>query len=162
MNLKTATVAIALLALTGCNMFQSKEEQCLQSTRLEFKDPGSLQVVQNLGSRGQPASTGEEFFWLRYKGKNSYGAYLSKNMACEKREGKWVRDRTRELLAVMKATVDEMRAGNDAMEACKTRECFESLQPAYGHLSPEELARRAQEEAEKKAEALVFDSPDNL
>lgn len=82
---------LAIVALPGCNLIQSKEEACLQSFRLELKDPDSAKVVQNLGQRGGVAPTDVEFFWLRYKATNSFGAYISTDVACEKEDGKWIR-----------------------------------------------------------------------
>ena len=100
------------LALASCNVLKSKEEECLQSSRLEFKDPESLQVIQNLGRLsviGEPTEpTG--FFWLRYKAKNSYGAYESADMACKEVNGRWVRLKTLEELRASIGRMDGLKA----------------------------------------------------
>lgn len=105
--IKTLLVAAACTVLAGCGA--SKEEQCLQSKRIKFNDPDSLQVVENLGARGQGnLSESPDFFWLRYKATNAYGAYVSGNMACARKGDKWVRDEQRELDAAKDILLERM------------------------------------------------------
>lgn len=63
--------------LVACS---SPEQVCLDSLRLELKDPDSAAVVANLGNRGLELKDGA--FFLRYKAKNSYGAYISSTTYC--------------------------------------------------------------------------------
>lgn len=122
-------LVVISLSLSGCDLFQSKEKQCLVSDRLSFKDPDSLAVVENLGKRNE-SSDENPFFWLRYKAKNGYGAYDSRNMVCVLEDGKWVRGHAHEQRAVedvlhklLAKLRDELHASNMALEACKTAAC---------------------------------------
>jgi len=71
---------VAVLTLPGCA--PSHEEACLDSIRMTLKDPDSAVVVANLGGRGLVDE--KEGYFLRYKAKNGYGAYVSGNMYCSK------------------------------------------------------------------------------
>lgn len=162
-----ALLAQALLAgaLVGCSLVQSKEAQCLQSTRLDFKDPDSLAAVTNLGQRGETVSDSEGSFWLRYKAKNSYGAFTSANMACKRSGSTWVRDRGREDLAHKQAYTTELRAitrqlkaHNEKSRACKTAQCSLEQTAAILDLPGRGNTGVAMEEAEGRATELVFES----
>lgn len=169
-----ATVAASLM---GCGLTQSKEEDCLQSSRLTFKDPDSGAVVKNLGNRGQTAKPGEVFFWLRYKAKNSYGAFVSANMACHKEDGQWKRDTFREALA--KEFVEERlygeyldkaiiltKARNAESESCKTVDCYRTIRnkPEYSEILDMTGLQQTRERvnAGERALQLVAESLDNL
>jgi hypothetical protein len=101
--------AALVAALGGCNevktalhlMANQDEQECLNSERFNFKDPDVL-FVANLGDRGLRLPDGR--YWVRYKAKNSYGAYLQGNMICHKNPEtkKWERDRRSEVLPSMK------------------------------------------------------------
>lgn len=79
----------------------SKEEECLESTKMSFKDPESVRVLKNLGNRGQ-TDMNNESFWLRYSATNSYGGRISANIACTKAAGGWVRDEIWEKASISK------------------------------------------------------------
>jgi len=162
MKILTA-IFLACIGLVGCNLFKSQEQLCLESTRLEFNDPDSIAVVQNLGDRGggQTPDGPSKGFWLRYKAKNSYGAFVSKNMACKNLGDLWVRDSGREAGALMDANIKyledverQVNADKKNIAACKNAECFEKYRVEQ-LLNPVE---KAFAEAERKAMALVYDS----
>lgn len=100
--------------LTACNLLQSKEEQCLQSIRLQLNDPDSAKLVQNLGDRGEVDMA---VVWIRYSATNAFGARVSTNMACVMSGGKWVRGDTVEMLSVLWAKVAALRRGLSSAEA---------------------------------------------
>ena len=176
MNFRRLVLAvIPFLLLGGCNLIQSKEEQCLLSTRLEFKDPDSLAVVQNMGSRGQTTVAGDEFFWLRYKAKNSYGAFMSSNLACAKKDGKWARDTIREAAArnavyvsfLGRATADlnnrtvELRRLRAERDACKnSKGCLALIQEA--DLTPQQDANLLSTQGDEYAKQVVNESLSDL
>lgn len=162
--------------LVGCNLLQSKEESCLQSSRLEFKDPDSLAVVQNLGARGQTDKTDENVFWLRYKAKNSYGAFVSGNMACVLDAGKWRRDTVTELFTrlhieqkfyreYLDAQITAVKARSAETSRCKTVSCIQELRLKAEYYSQESSDSRiviAKAKASEQASVLVFESLDTL
>ena len=168
MNFRRFVVAVLPFSLLGgCNFIQSKEEQCLHSARLEFKDPDSLAVVQNMGSRGQTNVAGDEFFWLRYKAKNSYGAFMSSNMACAKKDGKWTRDTYREGRAIdvleisyMNENTARMNKQTAAMRACTTDSCKDALikNDPEAHLSPDQRVDTRMKQGAERARESVFES----
>ena len=128
--MKAAVVLAILTALASCSLVQSKEDQCLQSARMEFKDPDSLVAVQNMGQRGPTSSKEEYFFWLRYKAKNSYGGYTSANMACARVNGSWVRSRGVEDEArvaaksgYLRESLQRLKEHNEGVRDCKTDQC---------------------------------------
>lgn len=153
-SIYAVSAAIALTAaLAGCDTFQSKEQACLESVRLNFKDPDSLMLVKNLGRRGQTAKEGDTVFWLRHKAKNSYGAYTSENMACHKSlAGKWERATIDETIAVQIAygkLLDENIKGWRELRAwqdnCKTGMCngtHEPPKPAEGIEQLKDMAKK--------------------
>lgn len=157
------------VGVAGCGI-RSTEEQCLQSDRLIFNDPDSLAVVQNMGSRGQQTSPGEEFFWLRYKAKNGYGAFVSANMACKKNVDKWERDKFRELIAIedlstdilegfLEATKKVGQARQEAMKICKSASCIREVQTRYPYaVSADEALAQAKSNAKK----VVFEGIANI
>lgn len=94
-------LALTPFLLAACS---DPSQQCLDSAKLSFKDPDSAKVVANLGKRG---STEEgAWFWIRYKAKNSYGAYVSSNMACNRALLKetYVRDNLQESIDWLRET----------------------------------------------------------
>ena len=148
--LQTLTVAICF-GLSGCNsseaphFLQSKEMQCLQSDALSFKDPTSLKVVKNLGSRrGKIESMDPDRFWLLYAAKNSYGAYGTASMACKNDSTGWVRDEHNELIArlnVYNIVLDKITAQlehcnllfKDKSTKSEWGECTKKLRAKYGN-----------------------------
>ena len=157
-------------------MIQSKEESCLQSSRLEFKDPDSLAVVQNLGARGRTDKTDENVFWLRYKAKNSYGAFVSGNMACVLDAGKWRRDTVTELFTRLHienklygehldVQITAIKSRSAETSRCKTFSCFQELRFRADYYSQESFDSReatAKAKASEQASILVFESLDTL
>lgn len=141
--------------IAGCDDIREKlhmlpnqdEQECLNSERLNFKDPDVL-FVANLGSRG--LETKVDQYWVRYKAKNSYGAYLQGNMLCMKKNEKWVRDTTSEFLLELQLEGDLLEKINAKIRSDPvfSKTYFES------GLKPDEQG--------KKAKALLFESPDNL
>lgn len=107
MKLISTLILIAPLTV-ACS---SPEEQCLDSFRLELKDPDSAAVVSNLGNRGLEMEDGA--FFLRYKATNSYGAYVSSNVYCRRgSESKYTREPISELTykskVVTKCLIDSL------------------------------------------------------
>ncbi len=167
--MRVGVIAIVLVGTlhSGCDMLRSAEEQCLQSSRLRFKDPDALAVVENLGQRGEPVQS--DSFWLRYKAKNSYGAFDSANMACTKLEGKWIRDFSRESQALsrvvheyMDSQINELQKGIEVMAACKTKRCVKENLTAEDRFSPDQRARRAAEQSVIYANKRIFESIEPL
>jgi hypothetical protein len=170
--------ALITASLAGCGLVQSKEEDCLQSSRLTFKDPESGAVVKNLGNRGQTNESGQVFFWLRYKAKNSYGAFVSANMACHIVDGQWKRDTFREVFAkefierrlyvkYLDNAIASTTARSAELENCKTLECRQAVRnkPEYAEiLVPTDDSRLAtwRVNAGERALQLVEESLDNL
>lgn len=98
------------------------EQQCLDSERLNFKDPDVV-FVANLGGRGLGVKSDQ--YWVRYKAKNSYGAYIQGNMFCKKSsETKlWERDPEDEThrVAQVRFTLYDIEIA--AMNACASGTC---------------------------------------
>lgn len=101
------SLAVGLLILSGCGDVRAKlslqpnqdEQECLNSERLNFKDPDVL-FVANLGNRDWNLSPNT--YWVRYKAKNSYGAYMQGSMLCKLDSNKkWVRDVSTEYLIAL-------------------------------------------------------------
>jgi hypothetical protein len=115
-------VAFSSLTLSGCDGIREKlhllpnqdEQECLNSEKLNFKDPEVL-FVANLGDRGWKLNPNS--YWVRYKAKNSYGAYLQGNMLCKKVNEKWVRDTSEELLITLAITADLVEEENAKLTA---------------------------------------------
>lgn len=84
---RTAALLLALSCvcfLAGClpeEKVVTPEELCLNSFRINLDDPDSAAVVANLGNRGDKTLDG---FYLRFKAKNSFGAFVSNNVYCHK------------------------------------------------------------------------------
>ncbi|MDQ1817463.1 hypothetical protein RBA41_29575 [Massilia sp. CCM 9210] len=97
MSWKLIFFLVIFFSAAGCDEIRTKmhmmpnqdEQECLNSERLNFKDPDVL-FVANLGDRGWKKLK-PNTYWVRYKAKNSYGAYMQGNMLCEKVNGKWRR-----------------------------------------------------------------------
>lgn len=83
---------------------QQEGQQCLNGERLKFKDPDIL-FVANLGPRG--LASAKDQYWVRYKAKNSYGAYAQGNMLCKRNTGteKWERDEVKESALKLAVTI---------------------------------------------------------
>lgn len=117
---RIAVVFVCLLSVVGCDVSRlthRAEWECLESERLKFKDPDSIVFVANLGNRGLPKN--EEQFWVRYKAKNSYGAYVQGNMLCHKSfdwRKKWVRDDIYESTLKIRIETKLLRENNEAYE----------------------------------------------
>lgn len=128
------------------------EQQCLNSERLNFKDPDVV-FVANLGSRGLPEK--QEQYWVRYKAKNSYGAYLQGNMLCEKvpTAGEWRRASHQELMMVLELTSKLIAEDSKNMVADK------SYEPRYAKGGG---ADKIMSNAQKEAEEILFTSPSDL
>lgn len=92
-------VGAGLVAANYTRLTQRAAYQCLDSQRLHFDDPESLTFIANLGDRGNPD---KDLFWVRYKAKNKFGAYVSENMACTRggSQNEWRRSAVHELIAV--------------------------------------------------------------
>jgi len=114
MKIKQITaLSFAIFSLAACDDIKTKlhlmpnqdEQQCLDSERLNFKDPDVL-FVANLGDRGLGAQPDQ--YWVRYKAKNSYGAYIQGNMLCKKNTstGHWERNSADEILLELRITGD--------------------------------------------------------
>lgn len=121
---KIVVALTVLTVLVGCHDAKAKlhmvpnqdEQACLDSEKLNFKDPDVL-FVANLGDRGWKLSPNT--YWVRYKAKNSYGAYLQGNMLCKKTGENWVRDFSNEVLIKMAITADLMDVENNLLQAGK-------------------------------------------
>ena len=152
-------LACTVGALSACDQIRTAlhmmpnqdEQQCLNSERLNFKDPDVL-FVANLSSRGLPEKQGQ--YWVRYKAKNSYGAYLQGNMLCEKDSttGEWKRAKTAEYLLVLELTAklidaDTKKIKNDT-----------SYEPRYAIGGTDKITANALKEAEE----ILLISPDEL
>jgi len=117
-------LACTVGALSACDQIRTvlhmmpnqDAQQCLNSERLNFKDPDVL-FVANLGSRGLPEKEGQ--YWVRYKAKNSYGAYLQGNMLCEKSSttGEWKKASMGQYLLELELTVKLLEAENKKARA---------------------------------------------
>jgi hypothetical protein len=159
-------VLLVLSLLAGCDdiktalhmMPNQDEQECLNSERLKFKDPDVL-FVANLGSRGLESTPNH--YWVRYKAKNSYGAYVQGNMACKKDSlsGKWVRDEGTEALTKMgvinflldRAT-EQMQRDLDLYKEKKIRLID------FKYNDEKDVMRSV----EKDSETIIFESPENL
>lgn len=118
MTLKTAAAAIACsAAAVGCNVHLVDREAwaCLDSERLNFRNPDSVELVQVLG-KSQDGT-----IWIRYKGQNGFGGYSQENMACHEVGGKVVRNHAAEEIAVQRVigesldqTIASLKAGSKA------------------------------------------------
>ena len=121
------------------------------------------------------AVAGDEFFWLRYKAKNSYGAFMSSNLACAKKDGKWARDTIREAAArnavyvsfLGRATADlnnrtvELRRLRAERDACKnSKGCLALIQEA--DLTPQQDANLLSTQGDEYAKQVVNESLSDL
>ena len=128
--LNPARLIVAALMLAcvviGCTPTDPKkrlETTCAESFKLSLKDPDSLVIVANLGNRGVSEDEGKGF-WLRYKAKNSYGAFVSSNVYClissdgTATRASWYEDFAilRESGSFLKAKIRGMRAGKKSEE----------------------------------------------
>lgn len=176
-KLKKRTLILSSIVaslLTGCNLGQSPENQCLNSSRLQFKDPDSGKVIANLGDRSHAQTKLDGGFWLRYSATNSYGGRVSSNMLCEKGSDGWARSLASESIALTMAgvvlTTRRFEASNvklaaelEEMKACKTQACRRSFSLS-DRLDPDGSRSRArmQNEAETEAKRLIFDEVGKL
>jgi hypothetical protein len=119
---------VSALAVTGCapdtpklDPKKSLETTCMDSFKLSLKDPDSIHMVANLGDRGVTDDK-VNGFWLRYKAKNSYGAFDSKNVYCIiKSDGTAAQDDAYENLTVINEENSLIKAQIRGMKAGKTR-----------------------------------------
>ena len=162
--------------LTACNLLQSKEEQCLQSARLEMKDPDSAKLVGNLGDRGDEMIKVHKGFWIRYTATNSYGARVSGSMACKESAGKWVRSRATEDLvtltltsriqgSVIAAQNEKMRRNMAEAKVCKTSACRAANQLEWDLMLAEQggadnVLQWSERKAAREAKEIVDGSGD--
>jgi hypothetical protein len=175
-RLLTASVVafLSLLLSAKAALASPNEEQCLQSDKLSFKDPGSLKLVVNLGTRGQASPLGGEFFWIRYTATNSYGARIASNMACAKgSNGVWARSHAIEdlsvntaFLGVLKSTADAMEAQNAELRGCKgNSKCIAKVDEKFGGKpmgTAKQTADAAIKQAKVSAESRVYESVESL
>lgn len=172
-RLLLACACACAVATTGCSLFESKEEQCLQSDRLAFKDPDSLKVVEILGNRGQRNLENDDSFWLRYSATNSYGARESANMVCTKKEGKWIRDTSIErdaertaytvlLTAALRTRADTLNQMTEALSACTDDRCAQEHRVKSERFIWEYDSGMVERNAKKEAEKLVYESIEKL
>lgn len=133
-NVAIFTVVIVFFS-TGCS--QSKEVACLQSDKLSFKDPDSIEFIKNIGERGKPEIQHETTFWIRYKAKNSFGAYVSANMVCSNRYGEWIRDVHVEKILVMDIQTELMKARNNALDL--SRKSGLAINPYYEKMTEDQM-----------------------
>ena len=147
---------VIAIVLSGCDKVREQlhmlpnqdEQECLNSERLNFKDPDVL-FVANLGDRGTKLRQNQ--YWVRYKAKNSYGAYIQGNMLCEKNpQQKWVQAKTDQLLQLMTVQNALMRDVNERMKAGES-ELFEK----FRYIKFEDWAY-------EQAEKIVLTSADSL
>ncbi len=119
----------------------------MDSDRLNFKDPDVV-FVANLGTRG--LSLNENQFWVRYKAKNSYGAYLQGNMLCGRNEAnQYVRLKSDEYLQWMDVKIALWTNIQKGLYS-DDREITEGYK------------RNGEEFVDKMAKEIVFTSPDDL
>jgi hypothetical protein len=116
----------SFLFLIGCTQpdpIKKLETTCAESFKLSLKDPDSFSIVANLGIRGVSEDEGKGF-WIRYKAKNSYGAFVSSNAYCRiSSDGTAARFTSHEYLAVQKeenslidAQIKGLRGGKSSEE----------------------------------------------
>lgn len=159
MNLKNIVILLTLCStwlIASCSDRvnpTSNAEQCLESQELYFNDPDSISLSAILGSRDEDNKVTSDGFWIRFKGKNAYGAFVQKNMYCSSNGSNgWARDKVVEgiaLLTVKNRLLDaNIKIRKDNMGKDK------SVLESYGYLSEFEL--------ELKTESIVFDLPGNL
>jgi hypothetical protein len=147
MKLRILATALIMTSVAGCdiNRFTNGDEwRCIDSERLNFKDPDSVIFIKNLGDRkGHEKEEGK--FWIRYKAKNSYGAFIQENMACHRNsDGKWERDHISENAALMAAELSFLESR---------------------HKLPREIRRKkplSRLEIKNQAKELVYTSPNNI
>lgn len=138
------SVVCCTVLLAGC---ESNEQECLNSERLKFKDPDVV-FVANLGNRGLALKENE--YWVRYKAKNSYGAYIQGNMLCEKNsQGKWVRAEADEFLQIMTVQIGILKNYAKGLYADDKRIVEGIQRDSKGY--PEQMANE-----------LIYTSPDDL
>lgn len=115
--MKSTAITTLLIAcsLTACDVTKLSnwdEWKCLNSERLRFKDPDAVLFIANLGDR-QGGKLETNKFWIRYKAKNSYGAFIQANMACHRgAAGEWERDSFAEQIALIRTETSILRSRN--------------------------------------------------
>jgi len=129
------------------------EQECLNSERFNFKDPDVL-FVANLGSRGLPPAV--DSYWVRYKAKNSYGAYVQGNMYCKKdpTTKKFVRHQFEELIQLVNVETYLLNRVTSDLGACNRK----------GGCEPSVMARIDEDERsiKRNAEDVVLTSASDL
>lgn len=147
--------------LVSCDLIKSPEQQCLESTKLDFKDPDSLKFISNLGSRG--LAPDDKYFWIRYSATNSYGARIAANMACEKNSnGKWERSQSHEASARLRIYADSLESeknklieNNQKIKECKSSACVNHL---LSGLSAEALVEKTLASANTLTDERIYRS----
>ena len=137
--MKPLIALISLLALTGC-LFQSPAEECLSSFKEILKDPDSGRVVS--------FSDG----LLMYTATNSYGARIQGKAICVEIQGKWLRDRSKELSSVNEIFILKLDKHSEVLAKlinCRaqggtTESCGGNLLP---NETPEESVERLRKES---------------
>lgn len=87
----------------GC-LTKSPGEQCLDSFRMDLKDPDSGKVISFADSK------------LTYSATNSYGARIQHNALCTIVNDKWERNRTLERITALNFGTDRLRASSNCIE----------------------------------------------
>lgn len=105
---KRCSAAFLTIVVAGCT--PSPGEQCLESFRAELKDPASGKVINFADSE------------LVYTATNSYGARIQGKALCRESAGKWERDRSGELLRILKLSAQRLEGFNDCRNKGRTRE----------------------------------------
>jgi len=98
-----------LLFLAGC-LTKSPGEQCLESFRMDLKDPSSGEVISFEGSK------------LTYSAKNSYGARTQGKALCYVVNDKWERARHLEQLTALNLATDRLNASTECIKNGKNLE----------------------------------------
>ena len=146
-------LVLTIIMISGCDLseeipaIKTPAELCLESFKMNLKDPNSGQVINF------------ENNILIYTATNSYGARIQGKAICKDSEGKWQRDREAETIKILDRSneimIDRLGAINRDIACIKSRkpkhECNERLSFGSGN------SKEIQESAFKKAaEELGF------
>jgi hypothetical protein len=154
--MKYITVLLLIALLCGCDQIKEKlhlmpnqdEQACLNSERFNFKDPDVL-FVANLGNRGMKLK--QDQYWVRYKAKNSYGAYIQGNMLCEKNsKGEWVNSKADQYFAASSIQIYLLQKVNERMKS-GDKEVFEQFK-----------YKKSTQWAEEEADRILLHSAENI
>lgn len=115
MTIRIITLFIPLF-LAGC-LTKSPGEQCLDSFRMDLKDPDSGKVI----SFTESSLTDSK---LTYSATNTYGARIQKNALCAIVNGKWERARDLERITAYNLSTEKLNASTNCMNSGgKIEEC---------------------------------------